>query len=137
MSLFVEKETLDVQGTEPASYEAKTCQIDVNRHNPGNHRNSLMKNFIGAIAIAAALQLASLSAISAEAAKTYQVTGPVLEVSDKAIVVQKGDERWEVARNDRTKVEGELKVGKQVTIHYRMVAVNVDAKAADAKKKSK
>lgn len=98
-----------------------------------------MKTLIGAIAIAAALQFASLSANSAEAAKTYQVTGPVLEVTEKAIVVQKGDERWEVARNDKTKIDGNLKVGEKVTIHYRMVAVSVDVKAekGEEKKKSK
>jgi hypothetical protein len=98
-----------------------------------------MKTFLAALAIATALQFASLSANSAEAAKTYQVTGPVLEVTDKAIVVQKGDERWEVARNDKTKIDGDLKVGNKVTIHYRMVAVSVDIKAdkADNKKQSK
>ena len=32
------------------------------------------------------------------AAKTYQVTGPVLEVTDTKIVVQKGSEKWEIDR---------------------------------------
>jgi hypothetical protein len=95
-----------------------------------------VKPLLHALLIASALQLASISANSAEAAKTYQVTGPVLEVTDKAIVVQKGDERWEIARNEKTKIDGELKVGSKVTIHYRMVAVSVDSKA-DTKKKSK
>jgi hypothetical protein len=98
-----------------------------------------MKTLLAAIAFAAALQFSPLSANSAEAAKTYQVTGPVLELTEKTIVVQKGDERWEIARDSKTKIDGDLKVGNKVTIHYRMVAVSVDAKAekAEGKKKSK
>jgi hypothetical protein len=65
-------------------------------------------------------------------AKTYQVTGPVLEVTNDMIVVQKGKERWEVGRDSGTKVNGDLKVGSNVTIQYRMTAVVVDVKAAKA-----
>ncbi len=60
--------------------------------------------------------------------KTYQVTGPVLEVRDDVIVVQKGKEKWEIARAADTKVKGDLKVGAKVTIEYRMTATNVEAK---------
>jgi len=66
------------------------------------------------------------------ALKTYQVTGPVLEVTNDMIVVQKGKERWEVARDSSTKVNGDLKVGANVTIQYRMTAATVDVKAAKA-----
>ena len=62
-------------------------------------------------------------------AKTYQVTGPVLELTDTKIVVQKGDEKWEIARDAATKVSGELKVGSKVTIEYRMSATAVTVKA--------
>jgi len=82
--------------------------------------------------LAAALTLASATAFAAQP-KTYQVTGPVLEVTDELIVVEKGKEKWEVARTPETKVEGELKVGAKVTIQYRMTAASVEAKAADAK----
>ena len=44
------------------------------------------------------------------ATKTYQVTGKVLEINDKMIVVQKGDERWELARESSTKLTGVVKV---------------------------
>ena len=60
--------------------------------------------------------------------KTYQVTGPVLEVRDDVIVVQKGKEKWEIARTADTKIKGVLKVGAKVTIDYRMTAVAVEAK---------
>ena len=70
--------------------------------------------------------LLSLTASAAD--KTYQVTGPVLEVSDTSITVQKGKEKWEVARDKDTKVTGELKVGAKVTIEYRMTATKVEVK---------
>ena len=72
------------------------------------------------------------------AGTTYQVTGPVLTVTDDAIVVQKGNEQWEIARDASTKVTGDLKVGAKVTIEYRMTATTVtvkEAKAASEKKK--
>jgi hypothetical protein len=68
----------------------------------------------------------------AAAAKTYQVTGPILEVTDTKIVVQKGDEKWEIARDATSKVEGDLKVGAKVTIEYRMTATTVTVKAEKA-----
>ncbi len=67
--------------------------------------------------------------------KTYQVTGPVLEIKDDVIVVQKGKDRWEVGRGADTKVTGDLKVGTKVTIEYRMHAASVEVKEGKAKKK--
>lgn len=62
------------------------------------------------------------------APKTYQVTGPVLSVTNDMIVVQKGKDRWEIARDANTKVKGNLKVGAKVTIEYRMSATEVAVK---------
>jgi len=59
---------------------------------------------------------------------TYQVTGPVLEVKDNAIVVQKGKEKWEIARDKDTKVTGDLKVGEKVTVQYTMKAASIEVK---------
>lgn len=84
--------------------------------------------------IAAGLMIA-VAAWAADA-KTYQVTGPVLEMSDNMIVVQKGKDRWELARDASTKMPEGLKVGDKVTIMYRMTAVDVQAKPAAAKAKS-
>jgi hypothetical protein len=78
--------------------------------------------------------------ITLAAAKTYQVTGPVLEVSDSLIVVQKGKDRWEIARDKDTNVVGDLKVGNKVTIEYRMNATKVEvkeSKKAEAKETKK
>ncbi len=82
------------------------------------------------LAFVAALSLAGAGgATPAFAAdKTYQVTGPVLEVTDSAITVQKGKEKWLIARTKDTKVTGDLKVGAKVTITYTMTATSVEAK---------
>ena len=71
------------------------------------------------------------------AGKTYQVTGPVLEVRPDAVVVQKGSDKWEIARNGSTKVTGDLKVGARVTIQYEMTATEIEVKPAAATKKKK
>jgi hypothetical protein len=79
--------------------------------------------------ILAALAALTLTITAAEQADTYQVTGPIIELTDKAIVVEKGKERHEIARTADTKVEGgELKVGAKVTVKYRMVATSVEVK---------
>ncbi len=78
------------------------------------------------------------SAAFAGPTKTYQVTGPVLEVKEDMVVVQKGKEKWEVARDKDTKVTGDLKVGSKVTVMYTMKAATIEAKAdAKAEKKKK
>jgi hypothetical protein len=69
--------------------------------------------------------------------KTYQVTGPVLELKDDLIVVQKGSDKWEIARGKDTKVTGDLKVGSKVTIEYRMTAATVEVKDVKAKETKK
>lgn len=84
-------------------------------------KTSLLLTFIAAVLIT------SLPVIAA-APKSYQVTGPVLEVTSSMIAVQKGDERWEIVRTPDTKVTGDLKVGSKVTISYTMSATKVDVK---------
>lgn len=86
--------------------------------------------------IAICILLAVSLALSLQAAvKTYQVTGPVLELRADAIVMQKGSDRWEIARDGATKITGDLKVGSKVTIEYRMTATVVTVKGEPAKKK--
>jgi hypothetical protein len=79
-------------------------------------------------------------ALGASAAFAYQVTGPVLDVTDTKIVVEKGKEKWEIERTKDTKVKGDLKKGSRVTIEYKMQASDIEVKDApktDAKKDSK
>jgi hypothetical protein len=58
-------------------------------------------------------------------AKTYRVTGTVLEVTDTMIAVQKGRDRWEISRNAKTKINEDLKVGAEVTVTYAISATTV------------
>ena len=89
----------------------------------------------------AALSLALLLSPSlafASPAKTYQVTGPVLEVRSDMIAVQKGKDRWEIARDSSTSMKGGTpKVGDKVLIEYRMSATSVEVKPAAAAAKKK
>jgi len=85
--------------------------------------------------VCAVLLVASLAI--AGPPKTYQVTGPVLELKDDVIVVQKGEDKWEIARGKDTKVTGDLKVGSKVTIEYRMTAATIEVKDAKAKETKK
>ena len=62
------------------------------------------------------------------ATKTYQVTGPIAEVKDESIVVKKGKEKWEIARDANTKVKGDLKKGDTVKVEYRMSATEISVK---------
>ena len=92
-------------------------------------------NMKAACSLLAAASLALSSAAFAAGAKTYQVTGPVLEVTDTMIAVQKGKDRWEINRDSSTKVSGDLKVGEKVTVTYTMSATDVAVKAAKGAKK--
>ena len=87
-----------------------------------------------AFSLLAAVSLALSSTILGAGAKTYQVTGPVLEVTDSMVAVQKGKDRWEINRDANTKVTGDLKVGDKVTITYTMSATQVEVKAGKAAK---
>ena len=98
----------------------------------------MMKHILSMFA--AVFLLASVA--MAAGPKDYQVTGPVLDVSDDIITVQKGSDKWEIGRNKDTKINGDLKKGSKVTIQYKMTASSVDVKdagkaKADTKTKTK
>ncbi|MDO9183982.1 MAG: hypothetical protein Q7U04_16320 [Bacteriovorax sp.] len=81
------------------------------------------------------MTLLALSISAFGAVKTYQVTGPVLEMTDSTIVVQKGKEKWEISKDASALVKGELKVGSKVTIEYFMTAKSIEAKEDKKAKK--
>lgn len=60
------------------------------------------------------------------ATKTVLVTGPVYEIRDDAIVIGKGKEKWEIARDVATKIKGELRKGARVTVEIRMQAAAIE-----------
>ncbi len=76
----------------------------------------------------------TLSSMALADAKTYQVTGPVLEMNDSMIAVQKGKDRWEINRDASSKLPADLKVGDKVTITYTMTAKEVEMKPAKGAK---
>jgi len=97
-----------------------------------------MKRFLSVMV----LSLFFASAALAAGPKDYQVTGPVLDVNEDVITVQKGSDKWEIGRNKDTKINGDLKKGSKVTIQYKMTASSVDVKdagktKADTKAKTK
>lgn len=71
--------------------------------------------------------------VRAEQPKEYQVTGPVVALTDAVITVDKGGEKWEIGRAGTTKVDGKLAVGSKVTVYYRMGATAIEVKDASAK----
>jgi hypothetical protein len=96
-----------------------------------------MKRFLTVSLMIAAVVVIGSSLVLAAGPKTYQVTGPVLEIKDDMIIVQKGKEKWEIAKDAATKVTGDLKVGAKVTIEYTMKATAVDVKEAGKKAETK
>ena len=96
-----------------------------------------MKRTLGIFVAALFLSSASLAV-----AKDYQVTGPVVDVKDDMIIVKKGNDNWEIARDKDTKTTGEIKKGDKVMIKYKMTATNIegpkaktDSKTPDTKSK--
>jgi hypothetical protein len=73
----------------------------------------------------------------AVAGDMYQVTGPVLEVKNDSITVQKGNEKWQIARDKDTKVTGDVKVGSKVTVKYQMKATTIELKDEGKKEEKK
>ena len=73
-----------------------------------------------------------VSSLAWAASKTYQATGPVVDVREDTIVIDKGKEGyWEIARDATTKVHGPLQKGAKVTVYYRMQATEVAVKETD------
>ena len=70
--------------------------------------------------------------IATPVAFAYQVTGPVVEITDTKIVVYKDGEKHEMARTKDTKVTGAVKKGDKVTVQYKMTATSIEAKDAKA-----
>jgi hypothetical protein len=119
----------NLAGSWPTSAIA-TVELVKGLHKQGGfYLIGFMMKSITLFSIMAAGSLALSSMASAAGTKTYQVTGPVLEMNDSMIAVQKGKERWEIARDSSTKVTGDLKVGAKVTITYTMSATEVEVKA--------
>lgn len=91
-----------------------------------------MKSYLALFIAALFLCVASLAA-----AKDYQVTGPVIDVKDDVIIVKKGNENWEIARDKNTKTTGDVKKGDKVMIKYKMTATSIENKEPAKKTEAK
>jgi hypothetical protein len=84
------------------------------------------------ISMVTAVSLALSGAVVAAGAKTYQITGTVVEMTGSKIAVQKGTEKWEIDLDPTMKATGDVKVGATVTVTYVMSATKVEGSSAAA-----
>jgi len=88
------------------------------------------------ITVVLAILVAVLTITVYAAAKSYQFTGVVKTVQGDTFTVQKSaSETWEFSKDASTK--GTFKVGDKVTVHYKMIATEIEASAAPAAKPKK
>ncbi len=88
--------------------------------------------------VAACGLLLPLAPVGFAAPSDYQVTGPIVSMTDSTVTVQKGKENFDFARDASFKATdgSELKVGDKVTVHYTLTTKSVEKKdAAKADKK--
>ena len=85
------------------------------------------------ICLLAALSLVLGGNVVAAGAKTYQITGTVVEATGSKVTVEKGTDRFEFDIDPATtKGSAELKVGAKVTVTYVMSASKVEASSPAA-----
>jgi hypothetical protein len=77
--------------------------------------------------------VAMVSGVGYTAEKNYQYTGTVKSVDKGTITVEKNAKEapWTFTIDGSTK--GTPKVGDKVTVYYKMIATEIEAKAATAK----
>jgi hypothetical protein len=84
-----------------------------------------------ALAIVALALAVGFGAGLGAAAKSYQFTGTVKSADAGMLTVEKSaTETWNFSTDKDTK--GTAKVGDKVTVYYKMVATEIEAKAAAA-----
>jgi hypothetical protein len=91
-----------------------------------------MKRIFGITLILAIALLIGFAVGVNAADKTYQFTGVVKSNDGGMLTVEKNaKETWTFSSDKETK--GTAKVGDRVTVYYKMVATEIEAKAAAAK----
>ncbi len=83
------------------------------------------------ICLLAAFSLVFTGAVFSAGAKSYQITGTVVEATGSKVTVEKGTERFEIGIDPATtKGSAELKVGSTVMVTYVMSATKIEAGTA-------
>ena len=75
--------------------------------------------------------------LTATPAMANKVTGSVSDVTDSNIVVKKGKQKLDIARDANTRVEGDLRKGAKVTVEYTMTATSIAVKESKRKARKK
>jgi hypothetical protein len=82
------------------------------------------------VCLLAASALAFSGAALGAGAKTYQITGTVIEATGSKVTVEKAGERFEIDIDPATtKGSADLKVGTTVTVTYVMSATKIETAA--------
>ena len=83
------------------------------------------------ICLLAAFSLAFTGAAFGAGAKSYEITGTVVEATGSKVTLEKGTDRFEIDIDPATtKGSAELKVGSTVTVTYVMSATKIEAAPA-------
>ena len=86
------------------------------------------------VMVVVAVLAVAMAGLGVAAAKSYQFTGVVKTVTGSTFTVEKSaTETWEFSTDKDTK--GAPKVGDKVTVYYKMIATEIEAKPAAAPKK--
>lgn len=90
-----------------------------------------MRRILALLTIVSAALAIGLGVGMSAAGKDYQFTGTVKANDGGVLTVEKSaKETWTISTDKDTK--GTAKVGDKVTVHYRMVATEIEAKPAAA-----
>ncbi len=93
----------------------------------------MKKLLLFSLAVVLAVVFAGVIGMAAE--KSYQFTGTVKSVEGNTFTVEKSaKEVWTFSTDTTTK--GAPKVGDKVTVYYKMIATEIEAKPAAAEKKA-
>lgn len=80
-----------------------------------------MKAFLLALAFLAV-------ALRAQPAREYQIAGTVVALTERVVTIEKAGEKWEIDRSAGPRIEGDVALGRRVTIRYRMAATSIDGR---------
>ena len=94
-----------------------------------------MKLKLLVVALSSSVLTAAAFAVAIPA-KTYQMTGQVIQFTNDVITVQKGNEMLEFGRNSSSKVPSAQAPGNNVTVTYRMMVTQVEVTPAAGTTKS-
>lgn len=130
---------MDRQRGPNGTAEGKSSRIRALLRSIPGYTAFIMHSIRLSLAAAACGLVLSLAPAALAAPREYQITGPIISMTDTAIVMQKGKtkETWEIARTADSKGFADVKVGDRVTVKYFMTANSAELKPERAPKAAK